>query len=119
MGIVRKILGEEKLTKDDLLTIKDNVEEEISESEIAAPKPVEKPRPRTPKSVEMFVRLDDYNTIASQIKKFGGVIEKLEELERMHTELQDIHDQFTEKLDNALTEIEEIKEELTSKLGAD
>lgn len=120
MGIVRKILGEEKLTKDDLLTIKDNVEEEISGSEIVVPKPiVEKSRPTVPRSVEMFVRLDDYNTITSQIKKFGGVIEKLEELERMHTELQDIHDQFTEKLENTLTEIEEIKEELTAKLGTD
>lgn len=117
MGIVRKILGEEKLTKDDLLTIKDNVEEEISSSEKVVPKKIEKPR--APKSVEMFVRLEDYNIIASQIRKFEGVIEKLEELERMHTELQDIHDQFTEKLENALTEIEEIKEELTSKLGAD
>jgi hypothetical protein len=122
MGIVRKILGEEKPTKEDLLTIRESVEEEISggkktmrkadtgEEELTTDKLV-------PRGIEMFVRLSDYNKIVSQLNRLEAVIERIEEIERMHTEMQDIHDRFTERLEGTLTEMEEIREELGSKLG--
>lgn len=118
MGIVRKILGEEKPTKEDLLTIKDSVEEEIAEERVIRPREAEMTsEDLIPKGIEMFIRLSDYNKIVSQLKRFDAVIEKVEEIERMHTELQDVHDKFTERLETTLTEMEEIKEELEGKLG--
>lgn len=117
MGIVRKILGEETPTKEDLLTIKDNIEEEIADSKPSKIKKSKAPkRKQSRKNVEMFVKLEDYNELVFQIKKLESVIGKVEEIEKMHTELQDIHDQFTEKLEVTLTELEEIKEELGSRL---
>ncbi len=115
MGIVRKILGDEKPTKEDLLTIKDNVEEEIAEEQKKQEEL--KSEDLVPKGIEMFVRLSDYNKIVSQLKRLDTVIDRIEEIERMHTELQDIHDKFTEHLETTLTEMEEIREELSSKLG--
>lgn len=132
MGIVRKILGEEKPTKEDLLTIKDTVEGEVSgERKMAqkerskgkerARKVVEKEELTTkdllPKGIEMFVRLSDYNRIISQLNRLEGVIDRVEEIERMHTEMQDVHDRFTEQLEGTLIEMEEIREELNSKLA--
>ncbi|TRO61921.1 hypothetical protein E2P64_00080 [Candidatus Bathyarchaeota archaeon] len=118
MGIVRKILGEEKPTKEDLLTIRNSVEEEISDERMKRVEDEEvTSEDLIPKGIEMFVRLSDYNKIVSQLKRFDAVIERVEEIERMHTELQDVHDKFTERLETTLTEMEEIKEELSSKLG--
>ena len=121
MGIVRKILGEETPTKEDLLTIKDHIEEEISvASKLSKIKKADSPkRKRAKKNVEMFVKLEDYNELIFQVKKLESAIEKVEEIEKMHTELQDIHDQFTEKLEVTLTELEEVKEELSSRLDVD
>ncbi len=112
MGIVRKVLGEESPTKEDLMSIKETVENEVENA----------PEEDTvgeliPTGIEMFVRVSDYSKIVSQLKRLGTVIERLEELERMHSEMQEIHDNFTEKLESVLGEIEEVKEELHTKFG--
>ncbi|MBR9689933.1 MAG: hypothetical protein GOV01_03490 [Candidatus Altiarchaeota archaeon] len=120
MGIVRKILGEETPIKKDLLTIKDSVEGELSDaSEALSMDKEEELTTETliPKGIEMFVRITDYNKIVSQLKRLESVIDKLEEIEGMHSELQDVHDKFTERLEVTLTEVEEIKDALGSKFG--
>lgn len=118
MGIVRKILGEETPTKEDLLSIKDSVKEELSDSEEYIKDKEELTTEKLiPRGIEMFVRVTDYDKILSQLKRLETVIERLEEVERMHTDIQDVHDKFTEKIEGTLTEIEEIKEELGAKFG--
>lgn len=115
MGIVRKVLGEEAPTKEDLMNIKETVENEVESSE---EKPNDTVGELIPTGIEMFVRLSDYNRIVSQLKRLEGVIDRLEELERMHSEMQEVHDNFTEKLESVLGDIEEVKEELHSRFGA-
>jgi predicted nucleic acid-binding Zn-ribbon protein len=119
MGIVRKILGEETPTKEDLLTIKDNVEEEVAKASEKIKKKEFPKQKKGKKNVEMFVKLEDYDEMISQFRKLDSVISKVEEVERMQTELQEVHDQLTEKLESALTELEEIKEELSNSLDLD
>ena len=115
MGIVRKVLGEEALTKNDLMNIKESVEGEVNESNNT---PIEEEQEEyVPSGIEMFVRISDYNKITRQLKRLESAIGSMEELERMHSEMQEIHDNFTEKLESVLGEIEEIKEELHSKFG--
>ncbi len=119
MGIVRKILGEETPTKEDLLSIKDTVETEIKSLPQQIKRAEKVVTKKSKKNIEMFVKLDDYNDLVFQLKKLTGVIEKVEEIERMQAEIQEIHDQFTEKLESTLTELEEVKEELSSKLDVE
>ena len=115
MGIVRKVLGEEALTKNDLMNIKESVEEEVSE--VSNTQTDEEVEEYVPSGIEMFVRISDYNKITKQLRRLENVIGSMEELERMHSEMQEVHDNFTEKLEVVLGEIEEIKEELHSKFG--
>ncbi|MBR9680947.1 MAG: hypothetical protein GOU98_03935 [Candidatus Altiarchaeota archaeon] len=118
MGIVRKILGEETPIKGDLLSIKDSVEDELSNSEEYVKEKEEITTEKLiPRGIEMFVRVTDYDKILSQLKRFEVVIERLEEIERMHTDLQDVHDKFTERIESTLTEMEEIKDELGTKFS--
>ncbi|MBR9681698.1 MAG: hypothetical protein GOV00_02775 [Candidatus Altiarchaeota archaeon] len=128
MGIVRKILGDEKLTKNELINMK---EEETSRKEVGgsadfgAPSSFEKVERATenvttsdliPKGIEMFVRLDDYNKIVSHLKRLDTVIERLEELEKSHSDIQEINDKFVEQLEHALSEVEEVKDGLGENL---
>ncbi|HDR53686.1 MAG TPA: hypothetical protein ENN60_03390 [archaeon] len=120
MGIVRKILGDEKLTKTELISIKD----EVRDTSDGCEENREDFQPREelttsdliPKGIEMFVRIEDYKQIVTQLRRLDTIVEKLEELEKAHTEIQDINDKFTEQLELALSEMEEVKEELGDKL---
>ena len=124
MGIVRKILGDEKLTKTDLIAMKDeeNAKKEVdafeSTSSFSKREPTENVTTDDliPKGIEMFVRLDDYKNIVDQLKRLDGVIERLEELEKSHSEIQEINDKFVEQLEHALSEMEEVKDGLGENL---
>ncbi len=124
MGIVRKILGDEKLTKTELISMKDEETREDS-SAFESSSSFEKregsgekitTEDLIPKGIEMFVRLDDYKSIVNQLKRLDGVIERLEELEKSHSEIQEINDRFVEQLEHALSEMEEVKEGLGENL---
>ena len=124
MGIVRKILGDEKLTKTELINIKDNETEESRDLAFGTQDSTEikgKTKNLTtadliPKGIEMFVRLDDYKSIVNQLKRMDTVIEKLEELEKSHSEIQEINDKFVEQLEFTLSEMEDVKEGLGENL---
>lgn len=130
MGIVRKILGDEKLTKTDLISIKDEEKAEADkgpkkvtefESKKSAKLKSEAEEPLTtsdlvPKGIEMFVRIDDYKAIVSQLRKLDAIVSRLEGLERAHAEIQDINDKFVEQLEMTLGDIEEVKDHLGTKL---
>lgn len=124
MGIVRKILGDEKLTKTELINIKESETEESRETIFGAQKSVEVENKNDklttanliPKGIEMFIRLDDYKSIVTQLKRLDSVIEKLEELEKAHSEIQEINDKFVEQLEFTLSEMEDVKEGLGENL---
>ncbi len=116
MGIVRKILGEEEtLKKEDLKAMKGEIEDETPAPSKEEEKVVEE---MIPSGIEMFVRVNDYKSIVSNLKRLEGIIDRIEELERMHSEIHDMQSKFSEEMENVLSEIEEIKEELGEKLGA-
>lgn len=124
MGIVRKILGDEKLTKTELINIKENESEELKDLKFSIQNTTDSKKSDNnlttadliPKGIEMFVRLDDYQSIVNQLKRMDTVIEKLEELEKSHSEIQEINDKFVEQLEFTLTEMEEVKEGLGENL---
>ena len=131
MGIVKRILGdaEETPTKTELETIRSVNERVISESIDRRSEPVRKIEEPAeveestavdeliPSGIEMFVRINDYKKIVSNLKRMDDILQTMEELERMHSQLQEIHDKFIDRLESTIADVEELKEELNESLS--